>query len=130
MTIQEQIVSELRKEYSSGSTYQEIADRHGLSYTYARGIILGKEPAGRISLEKLLAMFPRARIELHPVGGVALAHVMLHVGGGYRQVMGCMGSEALESYQLRLYRGLAGLDISDDAKAKVLALIQSAGEAG
>lgn len=130
MTIQEQIVAELRKEYSSGSTYQEIADRHGLSYTYARGIILGKEPAGRISLEKLLAMFPRARIELHPVDGVAMSQVMHHVGDGNRQVMGGMGSEALEAYQLRLYRGLATLPVPDDAKAKVLALIQSAGEAG
>ena len=128
MSLGDQVRATFKAEYDAGDTYREIADRHGVSYTYVRGIILGIDPPGGISLAKLETMFPRATLDLR---GASSSQVMQNCGNGNRQIMGpSSDSSDLESYQLRLYRGLAGLDISDDAKAKVLALIQSAGEAG
>lgn len=127
MSLGDQVRATFKAEYDAGDTYREIADRHGVSYTYVRGIILGIDPPGGISLAKLETMFPRATLDLR---GASSSQVMQNCGNGNRQIMGpSSDSSDLESYQLRLYRGLAGLDISDDAKAKVLALIQSAGEA-
>lgn len=129
MELYEEVTKVLSADYSSGMTYQEMAKKYGLSYVYVRALLKGERPVSGITLATFFKMFPRARIELHPVDGVAMSQVMHHVGDGNRQVMGGMGSEALEAYQLRLYRGLATLPVPDDAKAKVLALIQSAGEA-
>ena len=127
MSLGDQVRATFKAEYDAGDTYREIADRHGVSYTYVRGIILGIDPPGGISLAKLETMFPRATLDLR---GASSSQVMQNCGNGNRQIMGpSSDSSDLESYQLRSYRGLAGLDISDDAKAKVLALIQSAGEA-
>lgn len=127
MSLAEQVKDTLKSEYSRGDTYKTIAARHRISIPYARGLILGTDRAGGISLAKLETMFPRATLDLR---GASSSQVMQNCGNGNRQIMGpSSDSSELESYQLRLYRGLAGLDISDDAKAKVLALIQSAGEA-
>lgn len=126
MSLGDQVRATFKAEYDAGDTYREIADRHGVSYTYVRGIILGIDPPGGISLAKLETMFPHATLDLR---GASSSQVMQNCGNGNRQVMGAASSDSLASYQLRLYRGLAGLDIPDDAKAKVLALIQSAGEA-
>ena len=126
MSLGDQVRATFKAEYDAGDTYREIADRHGVSYTYVRGIILGIDPPGGISLAKLETMFPHATLDLR---GASSSQVMQNCGNGNRQVMGTTSSDSLASYQLRLYRGLAGLDISDDAKAKVLALIESAGEA-
>lgn len=128
MSLGDQVRATFKAEYDAGDTYREIADRHGVSYTYVRGIILGIDPPGGISLAKLETMFPHATLDLR---GASSSQVMQNCGNGNRQIMGTSSdsSSDLASYQLRLYRGLAGLDISDDAKAKVLALIQSAGEA-
>lgn len=127
MSLAEQVKDTLKSEYSRGDTYKTIAARHRISIPYARGLILGTDRAGGISLAKLETMFPRATLDLR---GASSSQVMQNCGNGNRQIMGpSSDSSDLASYQLRLYRGLAGLDISDDAKAKVLALIQSAGEA-
>ncbi len=128
MSLAEQVKDTLKSEYSRGDTYKTIAARHRISIPYARGLILGTDRAGGISLAKLETMFPRATLDLR---GASSSQVMQNCGNGNRQIMGPSSdsSSDLASYQLRLYRGLAGLDISDDAKAKVLALIQSAGEA-
>lgn len=127
MSLAEQVKDTLKSEYSRGDTYKTIAARHRISIPYARGLILGTDRAGGISLAKLETMFPHATLNLR---GASSSQVMQNCGNGNRQIMGpSSDSSDLASYQLRLYRGLAGLDISDDAKAKVLALIQSAGEA-
>mgnify|MGYP004528912941 CR=1 FL=1 len=127
MSLAEQVKDTLKSEYSRGDTYKTIAARHRISIPYARGLILGTDRAGGISLAKLETMFPHATLDLR---GASSSQVMQNCGNGNRQIMGPSSdsSSDLASYQLRLYRGLAGLDISDDAKAKVLALIQSAGE--
>lgn len=64
MSLGDQVRATFKAEYDAGDTYREIADRHGVSYTYVRGIILGIDPPGGISLAKLETMFPRATLDL------------------------------------------------------------------
>lgn len=122
------LLQTLRDEYMSGKTQCDIAAKHNVTQTYIQCLLSGKRKPTGITLGTLQRMFPRATLDLR---GASSSQVMQNCGNGNRQIMGpSSDSSELESYQLRLYRGLAGLDISDDAKAKVLALIQSAGEAG
>lgn len=121
------LLQTLRDEYMSGKTQCDIAAKHNVTQTYIQCLLSGKRKPTGITLGTLQRMFPRATLDLR---GASSSQVMQNCGNGNRQIMGpSSDSSDLESYQLRLYRGLAGLDISDDAKAKVLALIQSAGEA-
>lgn len=122
------LLQTLRDEYRNGRTQCDIAAKHNVTQTYIQCLLSGKRKPTGITLGTLQRMFPRATLDLR---GASSSQVMQNCGNGNRQIMGSSSdSSDLESYQLRLYRGLAGLDISDDAKAKVLALIQSAGEAG
>ncbi len=122
------LLQTLRDEYRNGRTQCDIAAKHNVTQTYIQCLLSGKRKPTGITLGTLQRMFPHATLDLR---GASSSQVMQNCGNGNRQIMGpSSDSSELESYQLRLYRGLAGLDISDDAKAKVLALIQSAGEAG
>lgn len=121
------LLQTLRDEYRNGRTQCDIAAKHNVTQTYIQCLLSGKRKPTGITLGTLQRMFPHATLDLR---GASSSQVMQNCGNGNRQIMGpSSDSSDLESYQLRLYRGLAGLDISDDAKAKVLALIQSAGEA-
>ena len=122
------LLQTLRDEYRNGRTQCDIAAKHNVTQSYIQCLLSGKRKPTGITLGTLQRMFPHATLDLR---GASSSQVMQNCGNGNRQIMGpSSDSSDLESYQLRLYRGLAGLDISDDAKAKVLALIQSAGEAG
>lgn len=122
------LLQTLRDEYRSGRTQCDIAAKHNVTQTYIQCLLSGKRKPTGITLGTLQRMFPHATLNLR---GASSSQVMQNRGNGNRQIMGTSSdsSSDLASYQLRLYHGLAGLDISDDAKAKVLALIQSAGEA-
>ena len=118
------LLQTLRDEYRNGRTQCDIAAKHNVTQTYIQCLLSGKRKPTGITLGTLQRMFPRATLDLR---GASSSQVMQNCGNGNRQIMGpSSDSSDLESYQLRLYRGLAGLDISDDAKAKVLALIQAA----
>ncbi|MGN0866171.1 MAG: hypothetical protein ACI4SG_00635 [Oligosphaeraceae bacterium] len=126
MDFYEEVRKVLSIDYSGGMTYQEIAKKYGLSYVYVRALIKGERPVSGITLSTFFKMFPHARIDLHPSSDSSSSQVMHHVGDGNRQIIGGGSVDSLEAYQLRLYRGLATLPVPDDAKAKVLALIQEA----
>ncbi len=64
MDIYQQILDLLRREYAAGATYQELADKHNISYPYIRSLMRGDQPVEKLSLETFLKMFPAARISL------------------------------------------------------------------
>ncbi len=64
MTLGDTVRETLKREYAAGATYQTIASRHNISTPYARGLILGEDRSGGISLDKLEAMFPHAHLNL------------------------------------------------------------------
>lgn len=61
----EYIASTLKAEYEAGMTYNEIAQKHGISYTYIHNLLSGKRPIAGLTLAKLNALFPDASLSLH-----------------------------------------------------------------
>lgn len=68
MGIKEQILALLKKEYQDGATYQEMSTRHNVSTQHVHDLTVGKNKVGKMSLDTLMRMFPRARIDLEPSG--------------------------------------------------------------
>ena len=125
------IKERLRELYLSGKTDAQLAKMADCSTTHMNNLRNGKRDISGVSVDFLLKLFPDLDA---PIVAVCRGkHGVTQVANGNSDCninqTASDSSSDLASYQLRLYRGLAGLDISDDAKAKVLALIQSAGEA-
>ena len=49
----------------NGATYQEMACRKKISYSYLRGLMTGTNPPEKLSLDVLFKLFPKATINLH-----------------------------------------------------------------
>ena len=64
MDLYEKILSMLKEEYENGATYQEMAKKYGLSYSYLRELLLGIKPVSRMSLDFFFKLFPAATISV------------------------------------------------------------------
>ena len=62
MDLYEKIITALKEEYENGATYQEMAEKYGLSYSYLRELLLGIKPVGRMSLDFFFKLFPHATV--------------------------------------------------------------------
>ena len=62
MDIYKQITELLKSEYDAGATYQELADKYGVSYTHMHNLLNGKRAVSGISLDFLFKLFPKATI--------------------------------------------------------------------
>lgn len=69
MDIYKRIISSLKEEYEAGATYQELAEKYGVSLSYVRELLAGIKPVERLSLETFFKLFPGAAIALD--GGIA-----------------------------------------------------------
>lgn len=58
------ILEDLRKEWQA-SSQEEISRRSGVSRTYLCELLSGKADANGLSIKKINALFPHARIDLH-----------------------------------------------------------------
>lgn len=65
MDLYEKIITALKEEYENGATYQEMAEKYGLSYSYLRELLLGIKPVGRMSLDFFFKLFPHATVAIH-----------------------------------------------------------------
>lgn len=117
--------------YNSGKTDSEIARQARCDHALINNLRHRRRRIERSSLELVLNLFPDIDKAIADAcqGKFGVTQVANGNSDCNINQTSSDSSSDLASYQLRLYRGLAGLDISDDAKAKVLALIQSAGEA-
>lgn len=117
--------------YNSGKTDSEIARQAKCDHALINNLRHRRRRIERSSLELVLNLFPDIDKAIADAcqGKFGVTQVANGNSDCNINQTSSDSSSDLASYQLRLYRGLAGLDISDDAKAKVLALIQSAGEA-
>lgn len=125
------LTSRLISLYNSGKTDSEIARQAKCDHALINNLRHRRRRIERSSLELVLNLFPDIDKAIADAcqGKFGVTQVANGNSDCNINQTSSDSSSALASYQLRLYRGLAGLDISDDAKAKVLALIQSAGEA-
>lgn len=124
------LTSRLISLYNSGKTDSEIARQAKCDHALINNLRHRRRRIERSSLELVLNLFPDIDKAIADACQGKLGVTQVANGNSDCNInQTASDSSDLASYQLRLYRGLAGLDISDDAKAKVLALIQSAGEA-
>ena len=124
------LTSRLISLYNSGKTDSEIARQAKCDHALINNLRHRRRRIERSSLELVLNLFPDIDKAIADACQGKLGVTQVANGNSDCNInqTASDSSSDLASYQLRLYRGLAGLDISDDAKAKVLALIQSAGE--
>lgn len=123
------LTSRLISLYNSGKTDSEIARQAKCDHALINNLRHRRRRIERSSLELVLNLFPDIDKAIADACQGKLGVTQVANGNSDCNInQTASDSSDLASYQLRLYRGLAGLDISDDAKAKVLALIQSAGE--
>lgn len=61
----EDIISALKGEYDSGMTYEQIARKHGVSYTYIHNLFSGKRAVEGLTLKKINKLFPNAVLHLN-----------------------------------------------------------------
>lgn len=67
MDIYEQIIDILKKEYAAGATYQELADKYGVSYTHIHNLLHGKRAVSGISLDFFFRLFPKAAVSVNKI---------------------------------------------------------------
>ena len=70
MTIEETIKAVLEDEYRRGKTHQEIADAHNVSRSYIQYLLTGGRAYGKLKVESVQRMFPRATLDLSGNGGI------------------------------------------------------------
>ena len=66
MDIYSQIRKALRDQNAAGLTYKELEKKTGVCGSYIHRIVSGLSDPQKMSLEKFLALFPSAQIELAP----------------------------------------------------------------
>lgn len=66
MSLSEEIISALRERNASGDTFEHMANISGVSRAYIHQIANHRSDPLKMSLEKFLALFPSAQIELAP----------------------------------------------------------------
>lgn len=66
MNLSEEIIAALRGRNASGDTFERMANISGVSRAYIHQIANYRSDPLKMSLEKFLALFPSARIELAP----------------------------------------------------------------
>jgi len=118
------IVADLHRRYAS-STYQAISTEAGVSYPYVRGLILGDNPPGRMSLDVFFRLFPRAEVRLD--GGAPSAPPapsITQTASPRAQAAINLGGD-LAAYRGRLALALASLDLSPESLAAVMRTVAS-----
>lgn len=68
MSLYQEILEALKKEYNDGATYQEMAQKYGVSYTHIHNLLNGKRAIDGISLKFFFRLFPNAAVTIN--GGI------------------------------------------------------------
>ena len=122
MNIYEKIISALLERYNSGQTYTDIAKEADMSYSYIHGLMNGKNPPQKLSLEKLFKLFPRATIDIHD-NHVSVENVGIVAGDNNKLIAGQTAEASAEQIRARIIAALIPLDIQPDALQTVLRAI-------
>ena len=113
------IIAVLKAEYDSGSTYEEIAKQHGISYSYIHDLMSGKRAAEGLTLKKINKLFPDAVLKLN---GDSVSISADHNSGN---VVGVNNGE-ISSHCMSavLDKILESEELSDTEKVKVMRVLK------
>lgn len=118
MDIYTKIIEILKEEYNSGSTYQELADKYGVSYTHIHNLLNGKRSVSGISLDFFFRMFPHATINF---SGGDFSHMVNHGGNVVGINNGKITSGCLSAVIEKI---LDSDELSDTEKVKVMKVLK------
>ena len=65
MNLSDKILAQLREEYRSGMTQQEIAKAHNVTHPQIQRLLSGQRDCGGLTVDTVSKMFPNATINLH-----------------------------------------------------------------
>ena len=119
MDIYQEILDLLQAEYMNGATYQEMASRKKISYSYLRGLMTGTNPPEKLSLDCLFKLFPKATINLH--GGAAAVNASGTNGNVVGVNNGMIGGDWIH---VALQKILETKELTSDEKVKVMKVLE------
>ena len=114
------IISALKSEYASGMTYEEIAKKHGVSYTYIHNLFSGKRSVDGLTLKKINKLFPDAILHLYG------DKITITANQNHGNVVGVNHGGAIETDYLStiLDKILATEDLTAEEKIKVIKVLK------
>lgn len=65
MIDEKEIFNNLREIYNSGMTYQQMAKKYGISYSYLHDVMTGKRPVEGLTIKKINQLFPAAILHIN-----------------------------------------------------------------
>lgn len=113
------ILSALKAEYDSGMTYEEIAKKHGVSYTYIHNLFSGKRSIDGLTLKKINKLFPDA--VLHLYGDKVTITAPQNQGNVVGVNNGAIETDCLSAVLDKL---LATEDLTAEEKVKVIKVLK------
>lgn len=119
MDIYQEILDLLQAEYMNGATYQEMASRKKISYSYLRGLMTGTNPPEKLSLDCLFKLFPKATINLHG------DNVSINAPGNHGNVAGVnhgmIGGDWIHTAMQKI---LDSQELTSDEKIKMMMVLK------
>lgn len=115
----EDIISALKGEYDSGMTYEQIARKHGVSYTYIHNLFSGKRAVEGLTLKKINKLFPKA--VLHLSGDNVSVHADHNSGNVVGVNNGTIDAGCMAAV---LEKILESDELSDTEKIKVMKVLK------
>ena len=116
----EEVLEDLRSQYATGKTQEEIAKRTGVGRSYFCQLISGKSPIEGLSLKKFNQLFPDCVVYLHgdkvKINAPSNSGNVVGINNGSVANNGCM--------DWVMDRILAADELSADEKIKVLKVLK------
>lgn len=113
------IIAALKAEYDSGMTYDEIAKKHGVSYTYIHNLFSGKRAVDGLTIKKINRLFPDSVLCLHG------DKVTITANQNHGNVVGVNNGEInADCMAVVLDKILESEELSDAEKVKVMKVLK------
>lgn len=122
MTIEETIKTALEEEYRRGRTHQEIADAHNVSRSYVQYLLTGGRAYGKLKVEAVQRMFPRATLSLNGDGNITQVASNVRVNSQSVNV-----GKTAEAYKQEAIMAMIDLDLPADTLKLVLSTLKGIG---
>ena len=116
MGLYQEILEALKKEYNDGATYQEMAQKYGVSYTHIHNLLHNKRAIDGISLRFFFRLFPNATVTIN--GGI----VAPVVNNGSNS--GTMNGVVTAADEQAIDKILRTDELTDSEKVKVLKIMK------
>ena len=124
MNLSDKILAQLKEEYRSGMTQQEIAKAHNVTHPQIQRLLSGQRDCGGLTIDTVSKMFPNATIHLHGDPVVASNSGINH-GNVIGVNNGQIHSSSVENFRDRAIRAVLDLDLPPEHSMTVLKTLKN-----